>query len=1040
MNDVVQVALRALVTKPDEQPKPPRRRRAHKRWPQWVLAFDTETSTDPTQRLLFGSYQIGTWDGVQLSIVEEGLFYADELPERDPKGFEKLTRYVHRHKARVGRECDPVLQLMSRREFVDDVFWRMAYQVRALVVGFNLPFDLSRLAVDVGAARGRYLRGFSFTLWEYFDGDRYRPHPYRPHVACRVLDSKRAFIGFTRPWQDHPDDAIDEDSSQPKQPFRGRFLDLRTLAFALTNESHSLDSACTDFDVSVGKGQVQAHGRITASYIDYNRRDVQATLGLLEKLRAEFDRHPIQLRPWQAFSPASIAKAYLTAMGVRPLAEKYANIGAEDHAMAMMAYYGGRAEARIRRRIVPVIYCDFLSMYPTVNALLGLWDMLTAKDLVLQDATYDIQALLERLTLDACFDRDQWRELTFYAQVEASDDILPLRARYDPASRQYGIGLNRVTSDEPLWYAGPDIVASTLLTGRPPTIIRAVRLAPRNRQSKMRSVKLRGSIPVSPYRDDFFQKVIETRKALKENDSMCPTERNRLDLFLKVLANSGSYGVFVEMNREELPVGSRSAVTVHGLDGAFEGQSTAPESAGEFCFPLVGALITAGARLMLAMLERCVTDACGTFAFCDTDSMAIVAAQEEATLRCPGGTERTRDGHDVIRVLSRTTVHTIIDRFGDLNPYDRDIVPGSILEMEKENFNPETRQPQQLYAFVISAKRYALFNQSVDGDIRIRKASEHGLGHILHPTGHDQWIQDVWFYLIADALGLDASLPEWSALPAVSRITITSPHVYRPFDRDRHQLPYADRIKPLNFVLSATLARLGQPVGINPNRFHLIGPFSPDPATWLNMEWFDLYSRESYYVTTSLVDDPARPVVKSLGQLVEEYRLHPEPKSADRHGHPCDEQTVGLLHRRRVYVGDIVYIGKESNRVEDVQSGLVHDLADVLEVHVDPRRDLWHAVVQPLVRVLPRKPLAVSAGLSVRQIQRLRQGKSRPSQAVLARLALAAHEAAERIVQDGTPKAALAAAKQVCRSLRVQRLVEYAQVHRVNQSTLRGVP
>ena len=138
----------------------------------------------------------------------------------------------------------------------------------------------------------------------------------------------------------------------------------------------------------------------------------------------------------------------------------------------------------------------------------------------------------------------------------------------------------------------------------------------------------------------------------------------------------------------------------------------------------------------------------------------------------------------------------------------------------------------------------------------------------------------------------------------------------------------------------------------------------------------------------------------------------PEPKSADRHGHPCDEQTVGLLHRRHVEVGDIVYIGKESNRIEDVQSGLVHDLADVLEVHVDPRRDLWHAVVQPLVRVLRRKPLAAAAGLSVRQIQRLRQGKS-PSQAVLVRLALAAHEAAERIVHDGTPKAALPAAAQV---------------------------
>jgi hypothetical protein len=40
------------------------------------------------------------------------------------------------------------------------------------VVSFNLPFDLSQFAVDYRATRGRYLRSFSFTLWEYFDEDR----------------------------------------------------------------------------------------------------------------------------------------------------------------------------------------------------------------------------------------------------------------------------------------------------------------------------------------------------------------------------------------------------------------------------------------------------------------------------------------------------------------------------------------------------------------------------------------------------------------------------------------------------------------------------------------------------------------------------------------------------------------------------------------------------------------------------------------------------------------------------------------------------
>jgi hypothetical protein len=33
-----------------------------------------------------------------------------------------------------------------------------------------------------------------------------------------------------------------------------------------------------------------------------------------------------------------------------------------------------------------------------------------------------------------------------------------------------------------------------------------------------------------------------------------------------------------------------------------------PERSGEYCFPPLASLITAAARLMLALLERCVTD------------------------------------------------------------------------------------------------------------------------------------------------------------------------------------------------------------------------------------------------------------------------------------------------------------------------------------------------------------------------------------------------------------------------------------------------
>lgn|GEM_PF-6267453 len=40
---------------------------------------------------------------------------------------------------------------------------------------------------------------------------------------------------------------------------------------------------------------------------------------------------------------------------------------------AAQAYFGGRVEARIVKTPLPRVYLDFLSMYPTVFSLLGLW-------------------------------------------------------------------------------------------------------------------------------------------------------------------------------------------------------------------------------------------------------------------------------------------------------------------------------------------------------------------------------------------------------------------------------------------------------------------------------------------------------------------------------------------------------------------------------------------------------------------------------------------------------------------------------------------
>ena len=82
------------------------------------------------------------------------------------------------------------------------------------------------------------------------------------------------------------------------------------------------------------------------------------------------------------------------------------------------------------------------------------------------------------------------------------------------------------------------------------------------------------------------------------------SQEERLDTFLNVLANAGSYGIFPEMNREELPASQEAEVTVFGTDRAFTCRTRAPEMPGPFCFPPISALIPAAARLMLALLER----------------------------------------------------------------------------------------------------------------------------------------------------------------------------------------------------------------------------------------------------------------------------------------------------------------------------------------------------------------------------------------------------------------------------------------------------
>ena len=174
---------------------------------------------------------------------------------------------------------------------------------------------------------------------------------------------------------------------------------------------------------------------------------------------------------------------------------------------------------------------------------------------------------------------------------------------------------------------------------------------------------------------------------------------------LKTTVNATAYGINAEMEprHHTRPV----PVTVDGLE-RFTTKTAVPRVPGEYCFPPIAAMITAGALVGLDRRSRVHPHRGGTWAFADTDSMAIVATKTGGPIPCLGGTCRDADGRACIQALGYGQVMEIIDGFTRLNPYDRRAVPGSILEVDDASLGAD-EQIRDLWTWSIAAKRYATF-------------------------------------------------------------------------------------------------------------------------------------------------------------------------------------------------------------------------------------------------------------------------------------------------------------------------------------------
>lgn len=275
--DRLPIAVRAFAAPPGERAE---ERSARKRWSkpaapsEWTLIFDTETTADAAQRLKIGSYQLRKAD----ELDEAGLFH-------DPTALsagelDLLKRYASANG----------LMLRTVTGFIDEMLFDRAYDLRASIVGFNLPFDLSRLAIKHGSARGKTMRGgFTFKLSE---------KRWRPAIQVRHLNARASLIQFTHPPKPRNSPSQRKRKIESRQR-RGSFIDLKTIAAALLSRSFSLASLAEFLATPTCKAESGGHGKeLNERYLRYAVQDVQATWECYQALRDRYALHALEETQW----------------------------------------------------------------------------------------------------------------------------------------------------------------------------------------------------------------------------------------------------------------------------------------------------------------------------------------------------------------------------------------------------------------------------------------------------------------------------------------------------------------------------------------------------------------------------------------------------------------------------------------------------------------------------------------------------------------------------------------------------------------------
>ena len=392
---------------------------------------------------------------------------------------------------------------------------------------------------------------------------------------------------------------------------------------------------------------------------------------------------------------------------------------------------------------------------------------------------------------------------------------------------------------------------------------------------------------------------------------------------------------------------------------------------------------------MLGIAERLCVDKGLDWAFCDTDSMAIAKP----------------DGMGQAEFLE--CAQSICEWFSSLNPYEK---KGSIFKIEDANYqiagDSVGSNLEPLFCYCISSKRYVLFNVGPSGEVIIRKASAHGLGHYLAPyeaddapqsipapsvaldkIGVDRWHYDLWHEIIRAALDghpdqVDLSYHSGLSKPAVSRYGATTPKLLGWFKQLNSGREYGDQVKPFNFLialqsrqkLTETDGEPWTPQRGRPRKPSPIRPVAP-------------FSRNISEAAETAFDRETDKRVEpdsliTYAEALAQYHLRPEAKFLNG-----DFFDRGRTERRHVIAVQILHIGKEANKWEE-QYFLGPDDEAEIEYGAAENERFMGAKIQALCEEMGERAAAERIGISRTALRRaLKVGLAKVSRSIRSRLA-----------------------------------------------------